>query len=1255
MWAPLWSDIKPLMMRAWGGEPIHHENDLVFHQRNDRGRFVERYHAYSLIPIISDKVDTGDSKVVGIYNTSLDTTERVLAERRLETMRELVAQVSLARSSREFYEAISDVLEGNSADAPFVICYSVHNHMVASTETTEGIELRLESTVGVPRDHGCAPPKLRTVIPKFQSLPTMASTSMDSSASSNLDNARRTVPMPMLMQTSEEAQMWPIARALASRQCVVMDNCADLVKGLPIRQWDELPDMAIVIPLSRESSPQTPRGVVVLGLNLFRPLDSDYEDWIQVTRNHLSSALGSVIAYEEEVQRQLDKDKLERAKTAWFRGAAHEFRSPLTLIEAPLEDLDATDLTWTQRQSLELARTNAQRLSNLVNSLLDYTRLEAGQVQARFMLTQLGTFTSELGAMFRPAIERLKIGFTIDVEEDSAAVSVDPALIEMVVSNLLLIGIKFTKQGNVVLRVWYEDEHANIAVTDSGSGIPAADIDMVTECFHRVDTGADRTAEGTGIGLALVREIVHLHLGELLIESKTAGESDDGRHGSTFTARIPTNLPAHAESVAPMPFGAYARQLAREVRSWTRDEAGGSAKAVATAPGPGSTLGPAVAREMVPGGGFADGLMFERSDVLLVVDDSADIRTYIKYLFEPHVTVIEAASGVDALELIVKNGKLPQLVLCDLFVAHMSGLELLRALRAGNGPMRLVPFVMLSSAIDDETRVEAFLAGADDVLPKPFQSKELLLRVHLHMQMGKKRVKLETLFMNRESELAVLSDYCPSGIARADEHGWLTYTNEAFREPAGIGPDENPNLWVDHCDTETWTRLEPIWQEIIYGERTITNLKWKWITGRTMSGVFIRLDKVRPGLKGILACVTDISYQEEKLHEAERRRREAEESKHQQELLVDLISHEIRNPVSAILQCSSLVRENLVGLKEQLRVAGDGGFKASPKLLDDLEEDVGALDSIVQCGLVQERIAGDVLSLARIQLDLLSLHNVEMDLRNEARKVLSVFASEARMKKIELQLNFGDSLARLAISSIKTDPVRLGQVVTNLISNAIRFTAASDVRRITVQYDVAWDPPNPGSCSLPPLPPSPPSTPVAEDTPIHLYVSVTDTGPGMTQSETKVLFKRFSRELHVVVTVLTPHRGQQDDPHAVWRHRPGTVHRQKWVLRVRQRADDLQKSPSCSVGASKCRAKSARAACSASSSKRRPSHLHRSSVTRIRSQQRTLWLRWPRPVLRSVHQPCPKESWPPCPPCRQCSPWSLRYLCRHLWRRRRDL
>ncbi|KAL7419627.1 hypothetical protein Q5752_005540 [Cryptotrichosporon argae] len=1101
VWAAVWDSLGPSFERAWQGESLHTENGLyLYRESGSSNTVVERYHTFSLISLVSD------GQTVGIYNPSVETTDQVIAKRRQETTRDMSEHLLVVRNQKEYYDGVVDVLSRNAHDAPFVICYRV--------EEGDTLELTLEAQVGVPPNHPAAPPKLTLPLPGKQanfgpntdrlSSPTLSAISHLSSGSGGHRVTR-----------SHDPHFWPIAKAIATRQIVIMENCSSLVQGFPIRQWDVLPDSALIIPVCSDSSLDTPCSVMIIGINAYRPFDTVYEDWIQIMRAHFTSSLMSVKAYEQEVQRTLEKERIERAKSNWFQGAAHDLRSPLALIAGPLDDLLRTQLTPEQKHVLGLAQRNVGRLQRLVNNLLDFSRIEAGRLEGRFVPLDIGRFVQDIATLFRPAVERLRLKFIVEIEARETLVHVDPTLFETVLTNILSNALKYTQHGSIRLRVAYTD-YAEISVMDTGFGIPQAELSLVTDRFHRASTALGRGTEGTGIGLALAKEIVRLHEGELLIMSKTANESADSTHGSTFTVRLPLapkNVRDDAvDSDFRSAFGAYGKAVARDAFEWAAETSNSDSDA-------------GTANESVNGSGSgrSDGFLFEKSDQLLLVDDNVEMRTYIKSLFSPYCKVIEAANGTEALRKAIANP--PNLILSDLMMKEMDGQALLENIRQ-HASTRFVPIVLLSAATDDDTRLRALMAGAEDFMNKPFKPKELIARVHLHMQMGKKRATLEALFAQREQEIALLSDYCPSGIMRADKNGNMTYANTAWLAYAGMPAHEDLNRWPQYCDEETRTRLAPIWQDILTGDKRETDLKWQWANGRSMSGVFIRLDKVHDGMSGILGCLTDMTLQEQQLRDSERRRIEAEESKRQQELLVDLTSHEIRTPVSAILQCSSLVKENLMALKEQLKfvATSPNGFRPTPELLKDLDEDVEALESIYQCGLTQERIAGDVLSLARIQLDMLSLHDVAFDIKKEGRKVFSVFASEAKMKRIELKLDFGPLISARGITLLKTDPVRLGQVVTNLISNAIRFTASSDRRQITVRFDLSFVPPHDNSCALPddgddiaasalglglgeqqqPVPPP-------EDTPVWLFVSVRDTGPGLGPKELGVLFQRFQQ------------------------------------------------------------------------------------------------------------------------------------------------
>lgn len=1057
-----------------------------------------------------------DNRIVGLYNMSLDTTEKVLAERRFDTARELVEEIAFAQSRHKLYETLAEVLERNSMDVPFAMCYSVSDER--SHYPT--VDLALEASVGIPPDHPCCLDKLQVSLPVRQRpatapLQDLSPGSASPSASSRRMSSRSVTSSAGTVRgqtylLSEERKAWPIAEALRSRKCVLMDDCSDLVKGLPLRQWEMLPDQAIVVPIMNNHT--SPSAVLILGLNVHSALDTAYLDWVHVLSGHLASAIASVTAFETQVAQRLEREKLERAKTAWFRGAAHEFRTPLTLIAGPLEDVLRTRLDNEQRNAIKLAQRNVQRLQRLVTSLLDFTRIEAGRLTAHFSPGDFGRFVEDIASFFKPALDRKGIQVTLAVDEIDDAVSFDPVLFEMVLSNVLSNSFKYTSTGSVSLRVWYDTLNVHLSVVDTGIGV--GDDGEVGRLFHRAQAAVQSGNSGSGIGLALAKEIVKLHEGDLSIAPNADGV------GTQVSISFPRSHQGTEEFSSAAPIGAYVRQTANEMAlstigeevgsEWASDGGRESISSVSShlAASSQSIAGSSSAAAQTLG----EALMFEPSDVLLVVDDNQELRSYISHIFSPFCTVIQATNGDEAYQLVKKRR--PHLVLSDLLMPQASGLDLLTAIRGSeDGEIKSTPVIILSAINDDETRLEALVGGAEEFLTKPFKRNELLARVHLHMQMGKRRATLEDLFAQREQEIAVLSDYCPSGIIRADSDGRIVYANNAFCKPAGITASDITkdtdlwSLWGKCCDEASMNLMGGKWATIFEGKGATTNVTWKWKTGRTMIADFIRLDQVRPGMKGIIGCVTDISYQEERLQEAEQRRILAEEQKRQQEQLVDFTSHEIRTPVSAILQCSSIVKENLVQLQQQL-MSNDGYVRATPELLTQVAEDVAALESIHQCGLVQERIAADVLSLARIQLDMLSMHSVPVDLHEAGQTALNLFSAEAKMKKIKMALEFGDTLDILNVRVVNTDPVRLGQVITNLISNAIRFTSTSMVRNITVSFDVAWAPPT-TTCVIPRDAVFSKGDHVPDGTPVYLYVAVKDTGPGMAPEERDAVFQRF--------------------------------------------------------------------------------------------------------------------------------------------------
>lgn len=312
------------------------------------------------------------------------------------------------------------------------------------------------------------------------------------------------------------------------------------------------------------------------------------------------------------------------------------------------------------------------------------------------------------------------------------------------------------------------------------------------------------------------------------------------------------------------------------------------------------------------------------------------------------------------------------------------------------------------------------------------------------------------MFDERTAELRTLTELSPVGIFRCTPDGYVSYANHAWHDLSGYPMGQEITNWGDFILEEHQARIRHLWETYVPSTAPSVWAEWQWNNGRWGATQVLRLDEVVPGSPpGFIGCSIDIT--ERKLNEqmqllrvkeAEQRREEAEDAKRQQELLIDITSHEIRNPISSLMQCSSLVKTNLTALQEELKrsMEGHNDFKPTHQLLATIDDDLEALESIYQCALTQERISNDVLSLGKIQLDMLrewrrervtvaeyqltlaEMFDVETTIAKEAQKAVSVFQNEARMKRIDLSMELGEAFEKMAVEVVLTDPVRLGQV-----------------------------------------------------------------------------------------------------------------------------------------------------------------------------------------------------------------------------------
>jgi signal transduction histidine kinase len=336
---------------------------------------------------------------------------------------------------------------------------------------------------------------------------------------------RGSAAAPLSVQQNESSP-WPLQAVAGSGEEVLLrglDQKLGVLRGGP---WPEGATSALVLKVPLGADTQT-TGVLVAGLSPRRSVDDDYRSFLQLLARQISASIASARAYEEEMQRSQKLAELDRAKTDFFSSVSHELRTPLTLILGPVEDALAHPNRVLDGEKLELVRRNALRLYKMVNTLLDFSRVEAGRAQATFVPTDLSAFTASLASHFQSAAERAGLELRVECKPLPNEIYVDPEMWEKVVLNLLSNALKYTYRGRIDVRLEADDTSAVLSVKDTGVGIAESEQAHIFERFYRVRDARGRSHEGTGIGLALARELVELHGGSVSVESELPGTTRD--------------------------------------------------------------------------------------------------------------------------------------------------------------------------------------------------------------------------------------------------------------------------------------------------------------------------------------------------------------------------------------------------------------------------------------------------------------------------------------------------------------------------------------------------------------------------------------------------------------------------------------------------------------------------------------------------------------------------------------------------------
>jgi signal transduction histidine kinase len=648
------------------------------------GYAEETYFTFSYSPIPND-----DGSISGVFCAAIEATKRVLGERRLLTLRELAARTAEAKTVEEACALSAAALAINAHDLPFALIYLLNDN---------GKQAQLAGATGIEPGGPASPLVVE------------------------LNTAR------------QSRRLNPLRSVVATGNPYLLRDVLTRYGRLPGGPWPEPVQSAIVLPISQVGQKQ-PIGLLIAGISPRRPFDDDYQGFFELIAGQVANAIANAQAYEAERQRAEALAELDRAKTDFFSNVSHEFRTPLTLMLGPLEYTLAGErgpLNEAQRESLVVVQRNGLRLLKLVNTLLDFSRIEAGRIDAVYEATDLAQLTAELASVFRSAIESAGLRFTVACPELPEPIYVDREMWEKIILNLLSNAFKFTFEGEISVALGWTGTHAELCIRDTGIGIPKAEMPHLFERFHRIRGARSRSHEGTGIGLALVQELVRLHGGSIQVESVVG-------QGTTFIIRIPASaahLPAERigaqKAPASSPPGAAA--FVEEATHWLPEPGTGD-----RGPGVGEAPMKREASFLTDDQDSASAHQSPDTDshpLVLVADDNADMRDYVRRLLNQRWTIEVAPDGLAALR--AARERRPDLILTDVMMPALDGFELLRELRADEN-LKQVPVILLSARAGEESRIEGLEAGADDYLVKPFSARELIARVGAHLEMARLR------------------------------------------------------------------------------------------------------------------------------------------------------------------------------------------------------------------------------------------------------------------------------------------------------------------------------------------------------------------------------------------------------------------------------------------------------------------------------------------------------------------------------------
>ncbi|PCC73644.1 PAS domain S-box-containing protein [Nannocystis exedens] len=922
-WASAWPDIGDSFARALAGTAIYLDDQRIFLDRY--GHMEETFFAFSFSPILDERGQVG-----GVIVPCIETTDRVLGGRRTRAVRDLAARTAGAQTMEDVLLAAAAALGAYEFDVPFVLAYMVGKDDVARLVASGGI-------------------------------------------------AAGTAASPAIAPIAAPGGVWPLAEVVRTGKPVEVGELAAAC-GPGCGPYPEPPRRAVALPLMLPGHDR-PAAIVILGVSPRLAWNEAYSDFYGLLAGAVTVALAGAHAFAEERRRAEALAELDRAKTAFFSNISHEFRTPLTLMLGPLEEALAdgdAPLPERQRERLAVAHCNCLRLSKLVNALLEFSRIEAGRVEVSYQPTDLARFTADLASHFRSACEKAGLTLKLDCPPLADPVYVDRGMWEAIVLNLVSNAFKYTLTGEIEVALRRRGAVVELVVRDSGVGIPPEQLPRLFERFYRVEGTGGRSLEGSGIGLALVRELVRLHGGEVRADSRVGV-------GSEFTVTIPlghAHLPAdRLRPAAPAPAAFGAAPYVGDALRWVPEPC---------------------ARRLAAAGAEPPRPPGARPRILLA-DDNADMRDYVRRLLAARYDVVAVDNGAEALARARSDP--PDLILADVMMPRLDGFGLLEAIRSDPRTLE-VPVLLVSARAGEEARVQGMRAGADDYLTKPFSARELLARVDAHLALARLRHEAGDSLRASEQRFQAFMDNTPAVAFIKDEEGRYLFVNrelvERFHRDDWIGRTDHEMFPTDLADA-----LRRNDQLVLAQRRPARVVETVTIDGEPRTYLSLKFPLPERGgrwlLAGIAMDITEQKHAEAALEAANRSKDE----------FLAMLSHELRNPLAPLRSVADSLRGN------------DLAGPARARAYAIIDRQVTHLT----------RLVDDLLDVSRITRGKTELRQQVVDLAQIVEQALEM----ARPALDERHHTVAVTLPTQPLQ-VQGDPVRLTQVVFNLLGNAAKYT-----------------------------------------------------------------------------------------------------------------------------------------------------------------------------------------------------------------------